>query len=358
MDSAAQLAASAVSSVYGAGAFLDRFLHEAGVRPRRALPAVVLSVGNITVGGTGKSPFCLWLLEFLRRENRQCVLISRGYGREDEDELVVVHDGNRLRASTRQAGDEPVMLARSLGDVPVIACADRHQAGAYALKKFNVDTLVLDDGFQHHALHRQGDIVLVDSTKRLSSLRLLPRGSLREAPSVLARAHLIVLTRWNQSKCRGAVLREVKQVAPSVPVVRAHVEVTSAVELSSRDAVPLDALSGKSAFLLCAVANPYSVRESVAATGLKIIGSKILKDHERVTKEQLLKLDSVRRHAGADYLVVTEKDAVKLTELGNLPPGIIALRARLKMASEADEKRAHAAIRSRLHVRTLRGYLR
>ena len=116
--------------------------------------------------------------------------------------------------------------------------------------------------------------------------------------------------------------------------------------------------TGKSAFLLCAVANPYSVRESVAATGLKIIGSKILKDHERVTKEQLLKLDSVRRHAGADYLVVTEKDAVKLTELGNLPPGIIALRARLKMASEADEKRAHAAIRSRLHVRTLRGYLR
>ncbi|MEO8377456.1 MAG: tetraacyldisaccharide 4'-kinase, partial [Candidatus Sumerlaeota bacterium] len=358
LETAGQLAASAASSVYAAGAFLNRFLHDAGLKQRTALPAVVLSVGNITVGGTGKTPFCLWLMEFLKEESRQCALISRGYGRDDEDELIVVHDGRRLRATTREAGDEPVMLARALGDVPVIACADRHKAGTYALKKFSVDTIVLDDAFQHHALHRQGDIVLVDSTKRLSSLRLLPRGTLRESPSVLSRAHLIVLTRWNQSKCRNAVLREVRNVAPSVPVVRANVEITSAVELSSRSAIPMEDLAGKTAFLMCAVANPDSVKASVASAGLKVIGSKILPDHDRLTKEQLLKLDSVRRRAGADFLVVTEKDAVKLAELGNLPPQIIALRARMRMVSEADETRAHSAIKSRLHVKTLRGYLR
>lgn len=358
MEAAVQATMSAASPFYAAGAILNRLLHDTGLRERGSLPAIVLSVGNITVGGTGKTPFCLWLVALLKKEGKRPVILTRGYGREDEERLVVVHDGTKLLAGTREAGDEPVLLARSLGDTPVIACSDRHKAGRHALKRFEADTLILDDGFQHHALHRQGDIVLVDSTRPLSTLRLLPRGTLREPASVLSRAHLIVLTRWNQAANPGRVLREVRHLAPSVPVVRAKLTIASAVDLASREALDLPALKGKRAFLFCAVANPESVRRSAEELSLNLVGSKILPDHERPTKAMLLKCDSARRRLGADYLVVTEKDAVKLTELGNLPPGIIALRARLEMVSPKDQTRAESAIRSRLHSRTLRGYLR
>lgn len=357
LDAALQTTLSVASPFYGVGAILNRLLHDTGLRERHSLPAIVLSVGNITLGGTGKTPFCQWLAAFLREEEKRPAILTRGYGRENENELLIVHNGTRLLAGTREAGDEPVLLARALGNVPVIASSNRARAGRTALKKFDVDTLILDDGFQHHGLQRQGDIVLIDSTRPLSTLRLLPRGTLREMPSVLSRAHLIVLTRWQQGSNPGRVLREVRSAAPSVPIVRTRLVISSASSLGTRAPVELESLRGKKAFLLCAVGNPDSVRRSAGEVGLQIVGSKILPDHARLSKALLLKCDSLRRRLRADYLVVTEKDAVKLAELGSLPPELIALRARIEMLTDRDRQIAETTIRARLHARTLRGYL-
>jgi tetraacyldisaccharide 4'-kinase len=357
-DSIAQRAAGLFAPVYTAGAYLNRTLHEFGVLGREELPAPVISVGNITLGGTGKTPFCHWLIDFLRAEGRRPAILTRGYGRSDESRLLVVHDGKRLVAGTRVAGDEPVLLARALRDVPVIACSSRAAAGRLALERFEVDTLVLDDGFQHHRLARNGDIVLVDCTKPLSRLELFPRGTLREPVSTLQRAHLIVLTRWQQAPEPERILREVKRAAPGVPIARSRMAVSAALRLSDRQPVRREELRGRRAVLLCAVGNPESVRKSAAELGLQVVGMKTFPDHAPITKAQLLHYDSVRLRKKADVLLVTEKDAVKLVELGNLPPEIIAVRARVEMLQDRDRELAEKVIRGRLKAGIVRGFLR
>jgi len=358
LESAAQTLAGAASPVYTVGAMLNRLLHDTGILSRERLDAPVASIGNITLGGTGKTPFCLWLCDFLRREGYRPAVLTRGYGRADEDALIVVHDGRRLRASTREAGDEPVLLARALGDVPVVACASRHQGGLHALKRLRADALVLDDGFQHHRLHRNLDVVLVDSTQPLHRLRLFPRGSLREPVSTLSRAQLIVLTRWHQARgTRRQVLRAVRAAAPGVPVVRTRLAITGAIRLADRKAVDLESLKGKSAVILCAVGNPSSVRRSAEETGLRVLGMKPLKDHARISKSTLLRYDSYRLQKGADYLVVTEKDAVKLLELGSLPDEVLVLRARIEMLSAEEQETAERLIRARMSTRETKGLL-
>ncbi|CAN5350277.1 tetraacyldisaccharide 4'-kinase [soil metagenome] len=356
--SAAQRAASVAAPFYGVGAYLNRVLHEIGVRKKRVLPARVISVGNITLGGTGKTPFCIWLVERLKAEGARPAILTRGYGRSQEARLVVVHDGKSLLANTRDAGDEPVLMAKALGDVPVIACANRYHAGRYAIKKFAVDTLVLDDGFQHHALARQGDIVLLDATRRLSSLEIFPRGTLRESPGALTRAHLIVLTRWQQAENPAGALREAKKAAHGIPVVRSRMSIAGASRVSDRAPISLEDLKGRKAFLLCAVGNPDSVKRTVKEAGLRLVGGRALPDHARITRAILLRADAARRRAGADYIIVTEKDAVKLFELGSIPPEVTTLRIQVEMVSPQDEAIALKAIRARLHAKAVCGYLR
>ena len=357
-ESGVQRLLGVLSPFYGTGAYVNRLLHEGGLKDRRRLPVPVLSVGNITLGGTGKTPFCLWLIDRLREEGRRPAIVTRGYGREDEDELVVVHDGRQLRATTREAGDEPVLLAKALGDVPVVACANRYRAGRFAIRKFRADTIVLDDGFQHHRLERQGDLVLVDATQRPSALRVFPRGTLREPAGVLKRAHLIVLTRCNQSKNVKAVLRDVKRHAPHVPVVRGRLVEKGVEDFATGRRIDDGDLKGKKALIICAVGNPRSVAESARAMGLRVSGLKALADHAALSPELIRRMETIRKRRGADYLLVTEKDAVKLDELGPMPESLAVLRVRFDVPGKKQKELAKKTIRARLHARGVQGYLR
>lgn len=358
LDSALQASLSAAAPLYATGAYLNRMAHDLGIVRKEVLPATVLSVGNITLGGTGKTPYCLWLVEWLRAQGRAPAILTRGYGREDEDHLLVVHDGKRLRATTRQAGDEPVLLAKALGNVPVIACANRVRGGRYALRKFKLDTLVLDDGFQHHAVGRQGDIVLVDSTVPLRSLRLFPRGTLREAPPTLARAHLIVLTRWSQAEEPRSVLRDVRRFAPGVPVIRTNLRITGATRVADGSDVELESLKGRKAYMACAVGNPKSVRRSAEELGIQVIGGRRMRDHARFNRRSVGQLEAARKRRGAELLLVTEKDAVKLAELDGLPESLVAIRARIEPYEEKDSRVMQRVLRARLEAGIVRGYLR
>lgn len=358
IESALQNVLSLAAPLYGVGAAVNRLSHQVGLSHRHVLPAVVFSIGNITMGGTGKTPFCLWLEKWLREQGRRSVVLTRGYGREDEQRLVVVHNGKKLCSDVNQAGDEPVLLAKSMKDVPVVACADRWRAGRYALRKFEVDTVILDDGFQHHTLARQADIVLVDATRPLSALKLFPRGTLREQPSVLSRAHLIVVTRWNQASSPRKVLADIRRFAPGVPVVRSRVDLTSVSRIFDGSAVYLESLKGKRALLICGVGNPKSVKDSLKAAGVKVCRSITLGDHEAISPVLLEKADVVRRRLKADYLVITEKDAVKLQAQKALPESLIAVRARLNLVSKQDKKLADRVLKARLHARIVRGFLK
>ncbi len=346
------------SGIYGTGATLNRLLHDSGVKARRTLPATVFSVGNISLGGTGKTPFTEWLTTWLYEQNRRPVILTRGYGREDEDKLVVVSNGKKVLAGTRDAGDEPVLMARNLVKTPVLACANRYRAGRFALRKFDVDTVVLDDGFQHHDLHRQADIVLVDGLKPLSEMKVFPRGTLRESTKVLSRAHLIVITRWNQSESAKKVYREIRQVAPSVPVVRTGLSVSRATLLKSGKEVPLQELNEKKVYMLCGLGNPASFRKSVNDAGMKISSEKVLRDHERVTRRQLKKIESKCRKDKISYIVVTKKDAVKIEELGRFPSRVLVIESDLKWMNSKEQANAEKVLKGRLHARLVRGFLK
>ncbi len=355
---ALQTTLGAVAPVYGAAAWTNRLLHEAGVMKRRRLPAVVLSVGNITMGGTGKTPFCIWLTRFLSESGRVPALLTRGYGRDDEERLVLVHDGKRLRATVAQAGDEPVLLARRLETVPVAACSDRYRAGQAMLKRFGIDTFVLDDGFQHVALDRQGDFVLLDATKPLDSLRLFPRGTLREPSGALERAHLLVLTRCDDRAETARAVRFLKSRCPGVPVVRTRMETTAMVRLRDGAAMDAGSLEGGDVFVASGVGNPDSVRRAVERAGGRVVREIRLPDHALPTKKEIAGWERARRKTGAGHILVTDKDAVKLREMGGLPNSFVSMRISLRFTSPRDEAVAKKVVMSRVRAGALRGYLK
>lgn len=350
LDTFVQRTLGVIAPFYAGGAVATRLLYSTGLRHQATLPVPVISVGNITMGGTGKTPFCIWLLESLRARGYKPGIVTRGYGRIDEDRLVLVHDGRRLRSNTREGGDEPVMMAANLGNTPVAACSDRHRAARLLIRKLRCDVILLDDGFQHHRLARHGDIVLVDSTQPLSRLEVFPRGSLREPASGLGRAHLIVMTRWNREGKSRATLGEVQSMAPGVPVVRTQMTVRDVVRVESGEAVPESDLQGKRVIVLCGVGNPKSVRDTVTGLGMRVVRMKALPDHAVIPPGFMAACDSLRRRVKADHIIVTEKDAVKLREGDDVPSETLAVRIGVEFLSQREERQTMRLVDARIRA--------
>lgn len=350
LDLVAQRTLGVLSPLYASGAVISRILYGTGLREQKKLPVPVLSIGNITMGGTGKTPFAKELVGRLERMGYKPGLVARGYGREDEDRLVVVHDGKRLRTDTTQGGDEPVLLARSLGHTPIAVCSDRFRAGMVLIRKFGCDAIILDDGFQHHRLDRQGDVVLVDTMRLPSRLSVFPRGSLREPVGGLSRAHLIVLTRWDQADRPKATYREVQSHAPGVPIVRTRMVLYGAVRVGTSESIPLDQLKGMKVIALCGVGNPESFRKSLGEAGAKVIKMKTLPDHGKFPQRLLENCERLREKKRADAVIVTEKDAVKIQEGDQIPGSLLALKVRVEFLSSREEDLAHRIIQARLRA--------
>ncbi len=356
VDAALQKTLGAASAFYGAGASVNRLAYATGLRARRVLPATVLSVGNITLGGTGKTPFTVWLARWLREEGRRPAILTRGYGREDEDRLVVVHNGKRRKAELADAGDEPFLLAERLENTPILAAADRYRAGRAAIRHFEVDTLVLDDGFQHHALARNGDIVLVDALRPLSELRVFPRGTLRESPRVLAHAHLIVVTRADIAENLRSVMRQIRRFAPSVPIVRTAMKITGARRVVDEEPVDLDTLRGERVAVACAVGNPDSVRLGLEKEGIEVAAMRQFPDHEPIPRRDIVSLSRLRKARRYKAIIVTEKDAVKIDST-RIPKSLVSIRTELEFLTPKDRRLAEKVLRARLAARLVRGFL-
>lgn len=354
LEKGVQQALAVLAPFYGLGASVNRMRYESGLARRERLSVPVLSIGNITLGGTGKTPFVAWIAEELKRQGKQPAVLTRGYGRQGgEDRLVVVHDGKGLRATAEEGGDEPVLLARQLGDVPVVACADRCRAGRLATRRLGADVLILDDGFQHFPLERDGEIVLIDASRPLGGLRLFPRGSLREPVGALSRAHLIVLTRTEQAKDTDAITKRLRQVAPHVPVVRFPTQLEGVVEpLRGEQVEP-----GGRAIVACAVGNPKAVVRTARLAGYQVAGLIAAPDHARLGKAQAAAIARLAKRKRADRVVLTEKDATKLegVTLGGLP--VEVLRVAVGPEGAEDLKVVRRVLRARLAGKT-RGLLK
>ena len=312
---------------------LWNFLYRHGLRRTDEPPLPVVSVGNLTYGGTNKTPFVEMLARAMRGRGIRVGIVSRGYGggRSRSDSVLVVTDGYGDRSA---AGDEPLLLSRRLPDVPV-AIARRRLEGVRELRRLGVELAIADDAFQHRRLGRDADVVLIDATCPFGNGTLIPSGILREPASALSRAHLVVLTKVDQAEpeelnaLRTAVERHVRP--DRILTSRLRIDGWAEWDGALRPCEPPAAGSPVLAF--SAIGNPESFARSLRDAGLRIAGERRFKDHHRYRRHDLESLCAERAECGADFLACTEKDLYNLPE-GWRPP--LPLRVP-RVASVLDE---------------------
>jgi tetraacyldisaccharide 4'-kinase len=286
------------------------------------MPCRVVCVGNLTVGGTGKTPTVLALARAFARSGAKVCVILRGYGRRGA-EVVVVSDGRDRLLPWQEVGDEAVLLARRLPGIPVIVGGDRVRAGALALQRFGPDTLLLDDGFQHRRLHRDLDLVLLDATDPFGGGKLVPRGRLREPIQGLGRAHAVLVTRVDQAVDLASLRQRLSGLAPDHPLAWAVHRPVRLVDLQSGEEWPVGALAGRLVHAVSGIANPESFHRTLQGLGARLAGTLCFPDHHPFTEADLAHIAAEAKALGAEWILTTEKDAVRLD--GDLPQGFPVL---------------------------------
>lgn len=315
-----------LSWAYRSGVAVDKALHAVGVLPTSRLNVPVLSVGNLVVGGAGKTPVTLEIARRLLDSGRRVAVLSRGYGRESTARVVIVSDGDVVRVSAREGGDEPVWLARRLPGLIVVVASKRAEAAEVALE-LGADLMLLDDGFSHRALARDADVLVVDDELRLGNRQLLPAGPLREPVSAARRASLLWLTRW-----RGTD-DPLPAGLDSLPLVRSTYEPDALVDLDLRPLRPLRDLVGRDVAALCGIARPESFQHTLEAAGAKVVSLVAFSDHHAFTPQDVERIQQESALHPDALVVTTEKDAMRLSPL--MPPdAVAALRMSVRMAGD------------------------
>jgi tetraacyldisaccharide 4'-kinase len=312
------LALTPAAWVYRAGFLAREAAYRRGWLPSGRLPCAVVSVGNLAVGGTGKTPAVEMVARWLMDDGHRVAIVSRGYGRRPGAAVELVSDGGAPRLSAGQAGDEPLLLARRLPGVPVIVGADRLAAGRWAVTALRPDVVLLDDGFQQRRLRKDVEIVCLDARVPWGRDGLFPRGTLREPRSALARAHLVLLTRAGGRSVAGA-LQEIAQYAGAAPGLATDYVVEGFRDLHSGVLQPRDAIAGRGILAFAGIAAPERLAEAAAGQGAIVRGLVAFPDHHRYSPRDLEAVDRRARAAGATVLVTTEKDAVRLDPIERAP---------------------------------------
>lgn len=306
------------------------FLYTTGLLKPKRLPCPVISVGNITAGGTGKTPLVMALAKGLAERGIPVAILSRGYKRKRRSKALV-SDGHRILLSLEESGDEPFLMAGSLKEIPILVGKNRFVNGRKALQQFGVHALLLDDGYQHLQLYRDLNILLIDSSIGFGDHHLLPRGLLREPLSYLRRADLILLTKVeDREECRP-LEEELREIHPSSPIFHSHYEPLDLIGPNG-EKEDLHSLHGKRAFVISGIANPGYFSSLLKKCGIEIVEEAIFPDHHLYTAEDLASVEKQGR--GVDWFLTTEKDMVKMLELNIGRLSIRALRIGIRIWEE------------------------
>jgi tetraacyldisaccharide 4'-kinase len=306
------------------------------VKKKNTLPGFVVSVGNLTVGGTGKTPAAIMIAQWAAAEGFQPAVLSRGYGGKRNEEVLEVSDGKNLHARLAEAGDEPYLIAKKLPGIPVIVSPNRYRAGLLAHEKHAADFFILDDGFQHLALTRDLDLVLMDSHRPFGNGHLLPWGPLREPLYQLSRADAFVLTRANPDgkDATGATEEFLRSRFQKPLFLSAHVPEEIVFPHENKE-YNTTFLKGKRVIAFAGLARPNAFRETVIGLGAEIVSFKAFKDHHVYAPDQIQQLIREKDRAGADCLLTTEKDWVRTEGAMKECPDLAYLRIRFAIASES-----------------------
>lgn len=355
MKSAGSLVMIPLRALYSAVTRSRLAAYRSGLFSVSKLAAPVISVGNLTTGGTGKTPLVEWICRTIAeagasaggsegpRRKKVCVL-TRGYGRANPQTQVVVSNGTELLAGPADAGDEPLLLARNLlGTAAVICNPSRLSAGEWAVDNLGSDAFVLDDGFQHLRVSRDLDIVTIDATNPWGGGVLLPEGRLREPVTSLTRADCVVLTRTNLVENPATIKEAVRQHAGNVPIFLSRM-LTSGFRSLEGESVDKADVPGRPVGAFCGIGNPDSFFEQLRREGCELAFKRSFADHHRYRPSELVDLAREAKSHGAEILITTAKDAVKLNS-GDLELPCYVLEIQISI-DEADRLAAmiHRAV--------------
>ncbi|MGH7309159.1 MAG: tetraacyldisaccharide 4'-kinase [Candidatus Rokuibacteriota bacterium] len=290
------------------------WLYGRGLLRSRALPCAVVSVGNLTVGGTGKTPAVELAVRTLAEMGHRAAVVSRGYRRQSRG-VQIVADTASIRLDPEDAGDEPFLLARRLPRVPVIVGANRYEAARLAVERFHATAVVLDDGFQHRTLVKHLEIVMTRARNPWGNGRLLPGGPLREPLAALARADLIVATEARSAVDLEAVRADAARWAPAVPLLTARYAPVECWETERMRGRTLGSLGGARLLAFAGIASPRGFGGTLSELGVAVLDQVPFPDHHWYSTEDLRRLSLRARELGAEGLVTTEKDWVRLRRL-------------------------------------------
>lgn len=326
---------------------LRRWLYSKGILPTKHLPCKVISVGNIVVGGSGKTPAVIAIAKMLKEQaDLDIAVLSRGY-RSKARGPAVVSDGENALLDPIEAGDEPYLLGRSLPGVPVLVGRDRVQTGLMAIRKWDCRVVILDDGFQHLKLAHDVDIITIDATRPFGLGHILPRGYLREPLSALNRADLILLTRVDQCERLDFVRDKLARTAPSVPIFESIYEPCFLRSLNTHQDMGLDTIRGRNILAVCGIANPLSFVETLQLLGPARVHLLSFPDHHTYPPVSIEKIKRRAAELDVDIIVTTEKDAPKLGSIVDQP--VLSLAVELKLVGQTAGKFAEL-IRQRCNL--------
>lgn len=311
-----------------------RFLiYRTGLAKSKKLRARVISIGNVTLGGTGKTPLAIYLGQKLKQKKIKVAILTRGYKRK-KTEMTALIEENKDKIHWTEVGEEPYLLASRLDDVPVVVSKDRGTSGAYAERKYGAEVLVLDDGFQHWKLSRDLDIVMIDATNPFGDSKLFPAGILREPLSSLRRADILVLNKVDQISNKQNLIHALRRYNQEAPIIESDYKINSverwsdhsSVNKKSSTLVELKDLKGRKVLAFSGIGTPSSFERSLELLEVEVLKHQEFSDHFFYQRRDILNLEKEAQKLGADLMITTEKDFVRIPMMSALQVPIYLLK--------------------------------
>jgi len=318
-----------LSLIYGLIVRILIFIYR--LRPYR-LNCKVISVGNITLGGTGKTSLVILIAKYLKQQGHRVAILSRGYKRRNPKSQIPNPNYDDM-------GDEPYMLKMNLKDVPVIVDSDRVRAAKLAIRDYAVDTVILDDGFQQWRLKKDLEIVTIDAICPFGNRKLIPRGILRQPLSTLKQSDIFVLTKTDLARDIGEIKDFLTQINPAAPIIESIHSPLYFYKMGTNEIIDKGALPGKRVILFSGIGQPHSFEGLIQGLGMKIGLSFRFPDHHNYTQRDLEKIAKSSKDENVDMIITTEKDAARLSQLSAISSRLSVLVLRIELKITKDEER-------------------
>jgi len=314
------------------------FMYSENLLKKKKLFSKVVSIGGITLGGVGKTPVVELLVNMLIKKGKKVAVLSRGYGRVGKSDIKLVSNDKEILCDVKEAGDEPCLLARNLKGAVIFVGKNRYKTGKIAEEKLNIDTVVLDDGFQHWRLRRDINIVVINASNPVGNGYVFPRGNLREPYGCLKRADCFIITKADMIKDVEMIKKRLFDINSSAQVITTIYKPICLENIVGKEQSDIECIKGEKIIALSSLGDPISFENTLEQAGAKIVGKLRYPDHYWYTKEDMDNIQSRRQELDAKFIVTTQKDAVRLqrVETQNLA-SLRVLRIEVEIISGIDK---------------------